>query len=128
MKKYIRAGKLQPTKVRKYHIKDIDTFIEVEETTRKEVLSWLDEFLENLQYDWYTDDDTSYAILYFDGSRDFITQSDYDGHRVKRTGIASIVYSNPEDYIVFGPYEMNAYGVVTPAFEMSIDDNIEEVK
>ena len=128
MKKYIRAGKLQPKKVRKYHIKDIDTFIEVEETTRKEVLSWLDEFLENLQYDWYTDDDTSYAILYYDGSSDFITQSDYDGHRVKRTGIASIVYSNPEDYIVFGPYEMNAYGVVTPAFEMSIDDNIEEVK
>lgn len=128
MKRYIKAVGLQPVKHRKYHIIDLDHNIFVEETTRKEVLSWLDEFLENLQYDWYQDDDTSFAILYSDGSSDFITQSDYDGHRIKRTGIFSMVYSNPENCVVFGPYEINQYGVVTPAFEMHIDDNIERVE
>ena len=128
MKRYIKTAGLQPVKNRKYHIIDLDQDIFVEETTRKEVLSWLDEFLENLQYDWYQDDDTSFAILYADGSSDFISQSDYNGHRIKRTGILSMVYSNPEDCIVFGPYEINQYGVITPSTEMRTDPNIEEVK
>lgn len=127
MKRYIKCYKLQPIKVKKYHIIDLDCDITVEETTRKEVLSWLDEFIENLQYDWFVSDDT-YMILYSDGKEEYISQDNYDGHSVRRIGILSMVYSNPEDSVVFGPYAINDAGVVTTSAYMDIDPNIVEVK
>jgi hypothetical protein len=42
MKRYVFA-KLQPFKIRKYHIIDLDCDIEVEEVTRKEILGWLND-------------------------------------------------------------------------------------
>lgn len=123
MKKYVP----QPYKRRKFLIQDIDAMCYVEETTRKELFSFLDEFLENLQYEWFESDDT-FSILYSNGQSDFISQDDYDGHHIRYQGIISMVYSNSEDSIVFGPYEINEYGVVTPSDEMIIDPNIVEVK
>lgn len=126
MKRYVFA-KLQPFKIRKYHIIDLDCDIEVEETTRKEILGWLNDFLENLQYDWFVSDDV-FMILYSDGKEEYISQDTYDGHPIRKIGIVSMVYSNPEDDVVFGSYSINDCGVVTPSVFMNIDDNIQEVK
>lgn len=126
MKRYVFA-KLQPFKIRKYHIIDLDCDIEVEEVTRKEILGWLNDFLENLQYDWFVSDDV-FMILYSDGKEEYISQDTYDGHPIRKIGIVSMVYSNPEDDVVFGPYSINDCGVVTPSVFMNIDDNIQEVK
>ena len=126
MKKYIRTSKLQPYNRKTYHIKDIDTDIIVEETTRKEVLGYLEEYLDNLPYDWFDPSDEVFHILYSNGSFDSIDQN-YDGHKIAKTGIVAMVYDNPSTSITFGPYEINAYGVVTPAFDTEIDPNIELV-
>lgn len=127
MKRYVSAGQ-QPYKIRKYHIIDLDCDIEVEETTRKDVLGWLDDFIENLQYDWYVNSDDAFMILYANGQEEYISQDTYDGHPIRRIGIVSMVYSNPEDYVVFGPYSINDCGVVTTSTYMDIDPNIVEVK
>ena len=109
-------------KTRTFLIKDIDCEIEVEVAkTRKEVLDWLDEYVENLEYDWFDGSDDSFAILYKDGSEDAINE-EYNGHKIKRNNIASIVYTNACTDIIFGNFEMNEYGVCSPAFETSIDD------
>lgn len=128
MKRYVP----QPYTRRKFLIQDIDAMCYVEETTRKEVFSYLDNYLEVLEDakerpDIYQGEDESFAILYSNGLSEFITQ-DYDGHPIRRIGIVSMVYSNSEDSIVFGPYSINEYGVVTPSDEMSIDPNIVEVE
>ena len=39
--------------IRTFLIKDIDYKIVVEPSTRKEILSYLDEYLENLEYDFF---------------------------------------------------------------------------
>ena len=123
MKRYVP----QPIKRKTYHIIDLDIDIVVEETTRKEIFSWLDEYLENFQYSWFNPSDDVFHILYSDGSSDSIDQN-YDGHHVRKQNIISMVYDNASTSIVFGPYEINYYGVVTPAFETDIDPNIVEVK
>lgn len=107
-------------------IKNIDCEIIVEEESRKEILSWMDEYIENFQYDWFDASDQAFSILYKDGTCDFINE-EYDGHKVKRTNIASIVYDNECTSMVFGNYEINEYGVVTTSFEMRIDEGIKEV-
>lgn len=127
MKRYIKCYKLQPVKVKKYHIIDLDCDITIEETTRKEVLGWLDDFIENLQYDWFVSDDT-YMILYSNGEEEYISQDNYDGHHIRKTGILSMVCNNPEDSVTFGPYAINDAGVVTTSAYMDIDPNIVEVK
>ena len=82
--------------------------------------------MENLQYDWFSTDDTV-QILYNDGNTDYIN-SDYDGHKIRRQNIESIVYSNDSSYIVFGEIEINEYGVVYPAFTEKIaGTNVKEV-
>ena len=54
---------------------------------------------------------------------------DYDGHKIRRQNIASIVYDNPCTSIVYGNFAINEYGVVTTAFEEDINKtNIVEVK
>lgn len=113
-------------RTKRFNIQDIDSNMIVEECTRKELLSWLDEYIDNTKYDWFDGSDQAFSILYNDGSYDFINE-EYDGHHVKRTGIASIVYDNPSTSMVYGDYEINEYGVVTPAFSIEIHPNIVEV-
>lgn len=114
-------------KNRYFHVKDIDCTITVEYLTRKEMLSWLDEYAENVKSgDGYVSDD-SYEILYKDGTTDFIDES-YDGHKIRRQNIESIVNCNASSYMVYGHFEMNEFGVAGAAFADEIDStNIEEV-
>lgn len=112
---------------RNFHIEDVDCTVMVELTTRKDILGYVDELIENIEYG-YDMVDYACTILYNDGSYDYINENDYDGHHVKRTNIASIVYDNPCTSIVFGNFELNEYGVVTPSFETKIaEENIKEV-
>ena len=113
-------------KTRTFLIKNIDCEMIVEETTRKEVLEWMDDYIENSVYDWFDGSDQAFLILYKDGTSDFINE-EYDGHKVRRTNIASIIYDNPCTSMVFGNYEINEYGVVTTSFEMNINEGIEEI-
>lgn len=114
-------------KVRTFLIKDIETAVIVEVTSRKEILAWMNELLENTEYDWFQSDD-AFMILYKDGTEDYISQESYDGHKVKKQNIASIVYSNDCTNMVYGNFEINEYGVVTTAFEETIaTENIQEV-
>lgn len=127
MKRYIKCYKLQPVKVKKYHIIDLDVDIIVEETTRKEILSYLDEYLDNLE-SGYDMSDYAFYILYSNGDSVSIVENDYnDTYKIKRQNIVSMVFDNPETSMTFGPYSINDSGVVTPSFEMEIDDNIELV-
>lgn len=98
-------------------IKRIDTYniegitIEVEiATTRKDVLDYLDEYIENFENEWFDPTDESFEIIYKDGSTEYIN-SDYEGQKIRRNNIKSMLYNNPCDYIVYGEYEMNEYGV-----------------
>ena len=112
--------------IKTFLIKDIDCEMIVEEVSRKEVLGWMNEYIENLVYDWFDGSDQAFLILYKDGTTDYISE-DYDGHKIRRTNIASIVYDNPCTSMVFGNYAINEYGVVTTSFEMIIaTDNILE--
>ena len=119
----MRNVKLQKVTAKTYLIKDIDCEIIVEETTRKEVIAWMDEYVENSVYDWFDGSDQAFSILYKDGTTDCINE-EYDGHKIRKTNIASIVYDNPCTSMVFGNYEINEYGVVTPDYEMKINENI----
>lgn len=115
-------------KDRVFKIIDIDAEVIVEVVSRKEVLSWLDEYIENLKYDWFDGSDNCFHILYKDGSYDYVNE-EYDGHKVKRQHIASIVYDNACSSMVYGNFEINEYGVVTVAFEEKIaSENILEVE
>lgn len=92
-----------------YNIEGI--IIEVENmTTRKDVLDLLNQYIENFNDEHFDATDESFEIIYKDGSAEYIS-SDYDGQKIRRNNIKSILYSNPCDYIVFGEYEMNKYGV-----------------
>lgn len=114
-------------KDRYFYIKDIHCTITVEYLTRKEMLSWLDEYAENVISGFGCVSDESYEILYNDGTTDFIDES-YDGHKIKRQNIAAIVNCNPSTYMVYGHFEMNEYGVASAAFADKIDNtNIIEV-
>lgn len=108
-------------KTREFLIKDIDCKVIVEETTRKEVLSWLKDYVDNFNYDCDMSD-IAFSILYKDGTSDFINE-DYDGHKIKLTNIASIVYDNPCTSMVYGNYSINEYGVVSTSFEMEIEES-----
>lgn len=115
-------------KDRRFLVKDIDTEILVEVMSRKEVFGWLNEYLENLPYDWFDGSDDCFHILYKDGTYDYINE-EYDGHKIKKQNIVSIVYDNPCTSIVYGNFEVNEYGVVTTAFEEKIaDNNIIEIR
>lgn len=126
LKRYVKSS-LQPSKTRTFLIKDLDAEIEVVETTRKELLDYLDQYIDNLQYDWFDGSDESFGILYSDNSEDSICE-DYDGHHIRRTGIVSIVYDNPANSMCYGPYAINEYGVVNTDVKMSLDPNIEEIQ
>ena len=116
-------------KTRHFRIIDIDceSIVEIVKT-QKEALSWMDEYIENLEYDWFDASDDSFEILYKDGTQDYIGE-DYDGHKIRRNNIASIVYNNACTAIVYGGFSINEYGVVTASGGIEIaNENIEEVE
>lgn len=120
MKRY-----LQPVKRKTYLIKDLACEVLVEETTRKEILSYLDEYLENLEAG-YDMSDFAFHILYSNGNAlSIVDNDDTDARLIKRQNIVSMVFDNPSTSMTFGPYSINDSGVVTPSTEMYIDDNIE---
>lgn len=51
----------------------------------------MDEYLENLPDEWFDGMNDCFYILYKDGTYDCINE-EYDGHKIKRINIASIVY------------------------------------
>ncbi len=102
-------GKDMRKRIDTYNIEG--TTIEVEiMTTRKDVLDWLDQYIENLDDEQFDATDESFEIIYKDGTTEYIG-SDYEGEKIRRNNIKSILYNNPCDYIVYGEYEMNEYGV-----------------
>ena len=111
---------------RNYLIKDIDCTITVEVSTRKELLSYLDEYVENMQYDWFDASDQAFHILYKDG-RYICINEEYNGQKIKITNIAAIVYDNPCTSMVYGNYEINEHGVVSPAFETEINEGVTRI-
>lgn len=116
------------TNERYFKIIDLDCEIIIEKTTRKDVLGWLDEYIDNFQYDFFDPSDDSFEILYKDGSWDFINE-DYDGHKIRRQQIESICYNNACTSIVYGHFEINEYGVVYASAEEKIAaENIIEIK
>lgn len=121
-------------KTRTFKIIDIDAETIVEVDTRKHLLELLDEMIEMLQVaasgsgsGWFDFSEQCFSILYEDGTEDVIDE-EYDGHKIRRTHIVSIVYDDSATNIVYGNFEMNEYGVVTTAFDEKIDDtNIWEI-
>lgn len=106
--------------VRKFFMNDIGAEVIVEVASRKEVLSWLDGYVD------YCCEDDCFEILYNDGTVDIIDY-EYDGHKIKRQNIASIVYANSATYMVYGNFEMNENGIAYAAFEEKIDSNLVEI-
>lgn len=102
-----------------YKIVDLDVNIIVEHFSRKYLLSSIDDYIENIQYG-YEDADTTYSILYADGTTDYI-DSEYDGHKIRKINIVSIIENNSCTSIVFGGYEINDCGVVSTSDKISID-------
>lgn len=113
---------------RKFRIEDIDCVSIVEVVNKqKDILDVVDEFIENLQYDFFDPSDDSFAILYKDGTMDFIDAC-YDGHKVRRNNIVSMVYNNACSAVVYGGFEINEYGVVTVSEQVVIaENNITEI-
>ena len=110
-----------------YKIIDLDCEVIIENTTRKDVLGWLDEYVENMENDWFDASDDTFEILYKDGTTDYINE-EYDGHKIKKIGIESIVYNNACTSVVYGNYEINEYGVVTAGREKIIAiENIKKI-
>lgn len=110
-----------------FNVNDIDVNIVVEISTKKEIFSWLNDFIDNLPYDWFSSDDT-YSILYNDGTFDYIDM-EYDGHKIRKQNIKSLVFSNDCSYMVYGNFEINEWGVVTVSDKEIISNvNITEIK
>lgn len=113
-------------KLKQFLITDIDEKMIVAETSRKDILGYIDDHIENIALG-NDMDDYAFRILYKDGSIDGVPGNDYDGHKIKRINIVSIVVDNPWTSITYGNYRVNQYGVVNPSSEMGIDKNIMEV-
>lgn len=105
---------------------DCDSIVE-SVSTQKEFFSYVDEYLYNLQYDWFGGSDDTFEILYKDGSRDYINE-EYDGHKIRRNNIISMVYNNACTAIVYGGFSINEYGVVTTSETVNIAKcNLKEI-
>ena len=97
--------------INQVYLSDVGCIIEIEiMTTIKDVFDWLEQYIENLNYSWFDSTDESFEIIYKDGKTEYI-DSFYDGHKISKINIKSMLYNNPVDYIVYGDYEVNEYGV-----------------
>lgn len=106
-------------KYRRFLIKDIDCEVLVRVVSQKEVLSWMDDYIEKLSYELFDGSDCYFNVLYKDGSFDFIN-GEYDGHNIKRHNIVSLVFVSPLLSMVYGNFDINEFGVVTPSFKEKI--------
>ncbi len=106
-----------------YRIEDdgFETEVYIETATRRELLDLLDDTINSWNLGANCDD--VFEILYKDGTTEYINQ-EYDGHKIRRTGIASIVYDNMYNYMTYGPIEFNMCGFVKPAFENCIPEYV----
>ena len=113
---------------RHFMIQDINCISIVEIVSRsKDIFDWLDDYIENLRYEWFESSDESFSILYKDGTQDYIDEN-YDGHKIKRQNIQSMIYNNPCTSIVYGTFEINEYGVITTSnIEKISNVNINEI-
>ena len=106
---------------KKFYIEDVDCTFEVIETTRKEVLSYIDMIIDNIRmkeeiaknggFDNIDVSDMVGYILYKDGTSEYIDES-FDGHKIRRTNIQSAMYEDGWETRTFGEYEVNECGVV----------------
>lgn len=111
--------------IRTYHVDDVDIDIEIVETSRKQVLSYLDNLIDCIDRKdelWksgrqYMDNidvsEMCVMIAYKDGTEDYINE-EYDGHKIRRTNISGIVYDDEGGTSIYGNYTVNEWGVVTP--------------
>lgn len=115
-------------KERNFRIEDINCVAVVEIVNKqKDIFDAIDEYVENCQYEWYDSSDDTFAILYKDGTEDYIGE-DYDGHKIRRNNIASMVWNNPCTAVVYGGFEINEYGVVTTSSNVVIaESNLTEI-
>ena len=109
---------------RKFIIPSIDCTSVVEFDTRKNLLDYLDCFIENLQQGFKPEE--YYDMLYDDGTEDRIDQ-EYDGHKIRRQHIVSMVYNNEMTSCVYGNFEINEWGSVYPAIQTIISEKLREV-
>lgn len=119
---------MKEIKTRIFKIIDLDCDSIVEfASTQKEFFSWMDEYLYNLQYDWFDGSDDTFEILYKDGSRDYINE-EYNGHKIRKKNIVSMVYNNACTAMVYGGFSINEYGVVTASETVNIAEyNLKEI-
>ena len=113
---------------RHFMIQNINCISIVEIVSKtKDIFDWLDNYIENLRYEWFESSDESFSILYKDGTQDYIDEN-YDGHKIKKQNIQSMIYNNPCTSMVYGTFEINEYGVVTTSIIEKISDvNIKEI-
>ena len=113
---------------RHFMIQDINCISIVEIVSKtKDIFDWLDDYIENIRYEWFESSDESFSILYKDGTQDYIDEN-YDGHKIKKQNIQSMIYNNPCTSIVYGTFEINEYGVVTTSVIEKISNvNIKEI-
>ena len=113
---------------RHFMIQDINCISIVEIVSKtKDIFDWLDNYIDNLRYDWFESSDESFSILYKDGTQDYIDEN-YDGHKIKKQNIQSMIYNNPCTSMVYGTFEINEYGVVTTSVIEKISNvNIKEI-
>ena len=112
---------------RRYFYNLIDEYIiTIYQTTRKDLLGYIDEFIENLEYG-YDMSDFSYSILYDNGDNVFLSEDWYEGEKLRRTHIVSIVGTNPEEDVVFGSFELSDEGQVYVDSQEKISDNFMEL-
>ena len=114
---------------RYFYIKDVECTTTVSYTTRKELLELLDNTINN-RYDtleFMEDEGACFHIMYKDGSEDVIDMF-YNGHKIKKIHIASMVYSDATETLVYGNFEVSECGTVSASLTEKIDDtNIVEV-
>lgn len=115
-------------KERVFRIEDLDCYIAIEIVNRqKDIFDYIDDYIENLSYDWFDGSDDSFQIVYKDGTEEYIDEA-YDGHKIRRNNISSMVYNNACTAVVYGGFEINEYGVVSASDRVVIaDHNITEV-
>ena len=115
-------------KERIFRIEDIDAEVMVEVVNRqKDIFDCLDDYMDNFNEDFFCTEDDSFEILYKNGKTDYIS-SDWDGHKVRRNSILSMVYNNACTAVVYGNFEINEYGVVYASeSEVIADENITEI-
>ena len=114
---------------RYFYIKDVECTTKVSYTTRKELLWLLDNTINN-RYDtleFMEDEGACFHIIYKDGTDDIINMF-YDGHKIKRINIASMVYSDATETLVYGNFEVSECGLVSASLTEKIDNtNVVEV-